>query len=134
MDELNKNLNDIAKAFAEENSSIKLKFDFSERSIQDLDDFIENLRTLHSSNRDEIPFEVRIALGCTGIYLGEVIKMKTGSQWIKDDNDIFLDAGQLRFNPIGKVFKRFVQGTEDSVYGFYIICINNDIIKKSLKA
>lgn len=130
---LNVNYYDLAEEFAKEHSLSKFKFDFSEESIRDLDDFIEELRG-HYLIKKEVSFAVKMILGCAGFYLGEVIKKNINADWLLEDESIIMDAGQFRFNPIGKVYKRFIQGAEDSVYGFYLICINNDIITNSLKA
>lgn len=128
MNELNRNFQDIAIGFAKDHYSSKFNLDFSERSIQDLDNFIEELSNMYLSKEVEPSFDVKMTLGCAGIYLGEVIKKKVQTQWIKKDKDIILDAGQFQFNPIWKVFKRFFEGEEYNVYGFYMICINHYII------
>jgi hypothetical protein len=111
---------DIIEA-AREFSHVNL--DYSAGSLEELDRLIEEMR------RDGVPVE---AVGATlfgfGTYLGEVFVRDAGAQWVdldetrRDDFDqaigVQMPDGML-WNPIGKVFKRFHRGAEDSLPFFY---------------
>ena len=63
-----------------------------------------------------------------GSYLGEVLKRHIGqeAEWLQetvfDDEEVLhLQVGEWRVFPIDKVYKRFVNGSEDNVISFYDI-------------
>jgi hypothetical protein len=100
-----------------------IDLDYSVASLDVLDSVIENMR------RDGVQIgAVGVTLFGFGAYLGEVFVQNAGAQWIDFDDARKRDFGQaigvrmsngLQWNPIGKVFKRFQYGVEDSVSYFY---------------
>jgi hypothetical protein len=100
-----------------------MDLDYSVASLRHVDDIIEGLR------RDGVRVD---AIGGTlfgfGTYVGEVFVRNAGAVWIDFDKShkrfsshafgIEMPDGALR-NPLGKVFKRFANGAEDSVEYFY---------------
>jgi hypothetical protein len=100
-----------------------LDLDYSAASLRHVDDIIEDMR------RDGVPMD---AIGETlfgfGTYVGEVFVRNAGAVWIDFDEShkrftshafgIEMPGGAVR-NPLGKVFKRFANGAEDSIEFFY---------------
>ena len=100
-----------------------MDLDYSPASLRHVDAIIEDMR------RDGAPLD---AVGETlfgfGTYVGEVFVRNAGAVWIDFDEShrkftshafgIELPGGAVR-NPLGKVFKRFANGAEDSVEFFY---------------
>lgn len=98
--------------------------DYSPKSVKEVDDIIERLRSSDSS--EEALSATLFGFGC---YLGEVFVRNHGAIW-KASNEtamkgltsmplvIEMPDGQIG-NPIGKVFKQFNTGEIDSVSYFY---------------
>jgi hypothetical protein len=91
-----------------------------------VDDIIEDMR------RDGVrPDAIGETLIGFGAYVGEVIVRNAGGSWIDFDETkkgffgghafgVELPGGNIR-NPLGKVFKRLVNGPEDSIEFFYAV-------------
>ena len=103
-----------------------VELDFSPGSLAYLDEIIEGFQ-----NEGIAAEEIAATLFCFGCYVGEVILRNHGGIWM-DAKDtpmnefalfpIVLQIGKHSFcNPIGKVFKRFETGEEDSLVQFYEI-------------
>lgn len=111
--------------------------DFTLASLKEVDRLIEehsdpgeaNLngflapRHLPKSNRTAVRL---LGLGC---YVGEVLRQTYGGEWRADSEDLHEAVHSLRLwispesesNPIGKVFKRFENGPEDSLEAFGLL-------------
>src|SRR5579872_4131440 len=95
------------------------KFDYSETSVQRLEDLIEEHDQLGLNPEDDIAPNARY----WGAYLGEVFRRNIGGEWIHYKNDQF-EADGIKFNdvvvfPYGKVLKRIFKGKAHNLVAFY---------------
>jgi len=107
---------------AKEISGVDL--DFKPESLAGIDGIIEDIRSEGVSAE-----EVGGTLFGFGCYLGEVLVRNHGAAWkLTDDTPMKGMAGfpmvvelegESVCNPIGKTFKRFENGEEDSLASFY---------------
>ncbi len=117
----------IVNCFATEN----LDLNFSTDSLKHLDKFIDD----HSINGEPKPNGIlnknheEILFGM-GIYLGETIKKYLpGSKWLISEEENNSLTGDLilpndaHVFPIEKIFKRFQNGSEDEIYAYGLIVI-----------
>ncbi|NEQ46536.1 MAG: hypothetical protein F6K00_24540 [Leptolyngbya sp. SIOISBB] len=98
--------------------------DYSPQGVQAVDDIIENLRSGDSSMED-----LATTLFEFGCYLGEVFVRNHGAIWKVSSETSFQGMTSMPLliempnggigNPIGKVFKQFDNGEEDSISYFY---------------
>jgi hypothetical protein len=104
----------------------KATLDYSPASLKEVDRIIENFR------RDGVRFkQVAETLFSFGCYVGEVLVRHAGGSWRVGSETplakfaggpLVIQTGPEDFcNPIGKVFKRFENGEEDSLEYFYTV-------------
>lgn len=130
MKKLNQDLKNEATLFATKYSNSEYNFDFSENSLKCLDDLIEGQRQeAIQTEFSEISEDLNSLLFLSAFYLGEVIKQTVPGKWIEKDSEVFLklDNGFI-VNPVGKVFKRFYEGSEESTHGLFVAFTNKRII------
>jgi hypothetical protein len=90
-------------------------FGYNAQSVQWLDTFIEDVRNQPDSEPEREQFVANI-----GSFLGEAIIAEYGGRWALDDF-----GWHIRFDdrnrayPFNKVAKQYVNGPEDSIFGFY---------------
>jgi hypothetical protein len=96
--------------------------DFSIKSLVVVDEIIEDFRR-QGCNADEIPATL-FGFGC---YLGEVFVRNAGFRWRRTTPGemeavtmpLAIELDGYLVNPIGKVFKRMLNGEEDYLPYFY---------------
>lgn len=134
MKSLNQDFKAIAKTFSSSYSNHNYNFDYTERSIKQLDDLIEEKKKeTNCSGPLDLSNEARAFLFQAGVYLGEVIKKKTKGTWTHTDEGIMLKLKSFIIQPVLKAFKRFYEGKEESVYGFYLAFTNEVILAEQIK-
>jgi hypothetical protein len=100
-----------------------LKLDYSPASLEPLDSIVDDLR------RDQRFESVQTLLFSMGCYLGEVLVRHAGGRWRTTQE---LGTGKVASspiavempdgrgcNPVGRVYRRFQKGREDSLPGFF---------------
>lgn len=107
--------------FVEQNYGVTL--DYGEASLARLDGIIEDLRR---DQRFEVLQPVLFSMGC---YVGEVLVRHAGGRWRRTEDlgmgvvassPIAIEMPDGRgCNPVGKVYRRFQKGREDSIALFF---------------
>jgi hypothetical protein len=111
----------MAVPVVEQNYGVTL--DYGPASLRQLDTFIDDLR------RDQRFEAVQTLLFSMGCYVGEVLVRHAGGRWRTTEE---LGMGKVasspiavempdgrECNPVGRVYKRFQKGREDSLAGFF---------------
>ncbi len=103
-----------------------LELDYSVESLLPLDALLGRLR--HEGVPAEQVAEVLFAIGC---YVGEVFVRHAGAGWCRTEGTsmegvtgfpLLIRLGPERYcNPVGKVFKRIVEGEEHGLPSFYAL-------------
>ncbi len=90
-------------------------FSVNEKSLKILDVMLDKEGSTYSEKMQNTLPQI------FGSYLGEVIIQEYGGKWGKVGNDYVVqtDAGMISF-PFNKVYKHIVNGSEDSIYAFYV--------------
>lgn len=102
-------------------------FSYKSEDITDMEEILEKIHIDYSNNAITAASAERIAVSL-GIYLGQVMLenklSECGYEWTVDANEpcLIKDNNNKMF-PIAKVWKRIVNGKEDSVKSFYDIGI-----------
>jgi hypothetical protein len=96
--------------------------DFSENSLQQLDTLLQQAhegykQTSSSENSPNIPIDNTVRVW--GSYFGEVIRRSLGGDWIVDQNNIYLQLGSKRLNPLGQVRSWIKIGTQHDIQGYF---------------
>ena len=99
------------------------KLDYGVYSLKQVDGIVDDLR------RDQKFEDLQPLLFSMGCYVGEVLVRRAGGRWRRADeagmtavasSPIVVEMKDGRgCNPVGKVYKRFQNGPEDSIAGFY---------------
>jgi hypothetical protein len=124
-------LREGAELVMSEHNELGLVLDGSLESIETVEAYLDDLRTLHhmSSPTPEDEYKVLIALGA---YMGEVIINASGSaQWSLGSDDptdpweahIESPMTDYRVYPLGKILRRYQKGAEESLLDFATISI-----------
>ncbi|GAV15057.1 hypothetical protein PBN151_5036 [Paenibacillus sp. NAIST15-1] len=100
--------------------------DFSSESIHRVEDILDNYANDYASHDDMVkPLdrEVWSIAAIWGIYVGEIMRIELGEacRWEEVDGGYLLIAHGAQANPIGKAYKRIVNGPEDNIVSFYDI-------------
>lgn len=111
----------MAVPFVEQNYGVAL--DYSPASLAQLDTIVDDLR------RDQRFEAVQMLLFSMGCYVGEVLVRHAGGRWRTTQelgmgtvasSPIGVEMPDGRgCNPVGRVYKRFQRGREDSLPGFF---------------
>jgi hypothetical protein len=107
--------------FVEQNYGVQL--DYSAESLRTLDGIVDDLR------RDQRFAAVQTLLFSMGCYVGEVLVRRAGARWRSTEelgvggvssSPIAVEMPDGRgCNPVGKVYRRFQKGREDSLPAFF---------------
>ena len=111
----------MAVPFAEQNYGVTL--DYGAASLARLDGIIEDLRR---DQRFEVLQPVLFSMGC---YVGEVLVRQAGGRW-RPAQDVGMGVAAISpiaiempdgrgCNPVGRVYRRFQKGREDSLASFF---------------
>ena len=99
-----------------------INLDYSENNLQQLELLLQQSHESYkqssrigNSNSISIENTVRV----WGSYLGEVIRRSLGGDWIVDQKDTLLQIGYRRFDPLGQVQKRIVNGSLYNVHNYF---------------
>ena len=130
-------LADTAVASARDKFAISL--DFTENSLQQLELLSQKAHERYKQasiggNSTNIPLENTVRIW--GSYFGEVIRRKFGGDWVVDQMNVFLQAGNRRVDPLGQVRLRIVNGPQYNILEFYkglILEFQNDQINQTAK-
>ncbi len=105
----------------------QLDLDYSVDGLADVDDVIEGIRN------EGVPIEnVAETLFGFGAYTGEVLVRHGSARWVDFDestrrmfgHDFGLETPAGKYwNPLGKAFSRYRNGTEDSLHHFCLVVI-----------
>jgi hypothetical protein len=111
----------MAVPVVEQNYGVTL--DFGAASLKDLDAIVDDLRR---DQRFEALQPLLFSMGC---YVGEVLVRNAGGRWRTTEelgmgavasSPIAVEMPDGRgCNPVGRVYKRFQKGREDSLAGFF---------------
>ncbi|EKQ56187.1 MULTISPECIES: hypothetical protein [unclassified Clostridium] len=110
--------------------NFKIKLDFSEDSIKDVEKILDRLnKTIEIDNPSE-DLVLKFAKVFSG-YIGQVIKINWGGEWKDESNFAIKNGPALKVKDqdlflLSKVYRRITSGPEDNVWHFYQI-IKNDI-------
>jgi len=107
--------------FVEQNYGLAL--DYGEASLAHLDSIIDDLR------RDQRFEALQPVLFCMGCYVGEVLVRRAGGRWRRTQDVGMGDVASSPIavqmpdgrgcNPVGRVYRRFQIGREDSIASFF---------------
>ncbi|WP_187273848.1 hypothetical protein [Paenibacillus sp. N3.4] len=106
--------------------------DFTDASIKKVEEILDYYANeLSTSSADDKPTENQVWSMAIiwGSYLGETMVRNIGEpcKWIYEEGEYLLEAKEAIANPVGKTYKRLINGKEDNVYSFY------DIISLEIK-
>lgn len=127
-------LADMMKAYAEDAvefaDQMDVKLDYSETSLKALDLILQKFHDELPKGWRKIfnrgPSEEQIAYMAKmwGGYLGEIIVRYLGGEWKASelaDDTIALQIGEAELYPPSRVYRRIMNGSEDSVEDYYKI-------------
>jgi hypothetical protein len=127
MEEIMFNINDEMKTAADYAiKSAKEKFgqalDFSEQSIEKLDDLLEQIYQSFSNHAmdEETSNEISDTAIIWGGYLGEYMCMKWGGSWIRKGSDRLVSILNIEFSPINLVYQKISSHPEFTVENYLI--------------
>ena len=130
MKDLDKMIAVYAQDAVESGKKFQKTLDFSEQSIQGVEDICAKLyndiprgmiNKLFKSapSEDEI---VRMSL-MLGVYIGEVIKKQFGGNWtletLNKSNTLVFTTNEIKIYPAVKVYKRLKNGPGENLYHYY---------------
>jgi hypothetical protein len=98
--------------------------DYSDDSVGDVEQILDFYhRDLARSEEKPTLNQIWSMAVVWGAYLGEVMRRKIGEPcgWIFEDGELLLEAAGAKANPMGKAYKRIVNGPEDNVVSFFDI-------------
>ncbi|WP_052703007.1 hypothetical protein [Paenibacillus beijingensis] len=104
--------------------SFEVDLNFEERTINDVERILEYYSTeFLNATEEEKPTENQIWSMAViwGTYVGELMKKTIGEpcMWIYEEGEFLLEVNKAKANPIGKAYKRIVNGPEDNIVSFY---------------
>jgi hypothetical protein len=107
-------------------ASFGYTLDLSDESINKVEEILDYYANdLLSLNQDESPTENQIwsMASIWGSYVGEVMVRNIGEpcRWVYVEGEYLVEAQGATANPIGKAFKRLINGSEDNINSFYDI-------------
>jgi hypothetical protein len=123
----------MAVPFVEQNYGVAL--DYSPASLKELDTIVDDLR------RDQRFEALQTLLFSMGCYVGEVLVRHAGGRWRTTEelgmgavasSPIGVEMPDGReCNPVGRVYKRFQKGREDSLAGFFQAMVGTSLDEKA---
>ena len=140
MNDINKTIAAYAQGAVETGKKFQKDLDFSEQSIQRVEDICSHLyndipKDFVSKLFGKAPSEDEIMRMSymLGAYIGEVIKKHLGGNWTMEtfpnkSNTLVLTIGEIKTYPVVKVYKRLKIGPKENLYQYYR-SISNEISK-----
>ncbi len=108
----------LANAAVEAAAAAKVNLDYSEDSIQRLEEFIE-LHEEHLEPEEETAKNAKY----WGAYIGEVFRRNVGGEWLQWEDEYgkaaAIECNGTKIFPIDKVNKRIFQGKENHLPSSY---------------
>ncbi|PAD67512.1 hypothetical protein CHH83_18320 [Bacillus sp. 7586-K] len=131
-EEIEEYLQSMGKKAVEYANSFDVVFSYSEKDVKDLEAILDYYSNDLKNTKDKPSKKQIYSMSLIwGSYLGELIikYINPKLSWVKEDvfgdgEIIHLQDGDTRIFPIDKVYKRLINGEEDSIISFY------DVIKK----
>lgn len=110
--------------------NFKVELDFSENSVKEVERILDILNKSLNRNRQSDDTIMKFAKQFAG-YIGQVMMMKWGGEWIDESNYSFNNGHALRIGEqslflLSKVHRRITRGSEENVYHFFQV-IRKDI-------
>jgi hypothetical protein len=138
MDDINKMMAAYAEDAVEYAAKLKKKLDYSAESIATLEQICDILHKaipktwfarffmFKRKPSDETILQYSKMLGG---YLGEVIIRNHGGKWSVEDfmnqgNTIVLTVGDTKIFPVGRVYKRLKEGSENNIQHYYLALLS----------
>lgn len=99
-----------------------INLDYSENNLQQLELLLQQSHESYKQssrigNSNSISIENTVQVW--GSYLGEVIRRSLGGDWIVDQKNTLLQIGYRRFDPLGQVQKRIINGSLYNVHSYF---------------
>lgn len=110
----------------------KIKLDFSDNSIKDLEKILEVFYNGFTPERKPTEDELQNAAVIWGAYLGETLRRNYGGEWAVENEISVLNISGFKIFPSSKVYKRLTNGPEDNV-AFYYDTFKAELAKASGK-
>lgn len=106
--------------------SFDIDLNYEEKTIHDVErilDYYSNDYSTASENEKPTENQIWSMAVIWGAYVGELMKKSIGEScfWIAEDAEYLLEINKAKANPIGKAYKRIINGPEDSIVSFYDI-------------
>ena len=122
-------MDELAEKAVESAKDWDLLLDYSAESITSLETLAQMIYKANKSQHlsDQVLLNAAVIYGA---YLGETLLRnglrKLGFDWAETDEDsIVIRKGDHWMSPINKVYKRFINGTEDNLEGFYSFSLSS---------
>lgn len=94
-----------------------VQLEYDKRAINWIEDIYIDF--LLEKYKDDEDFKIRV-VELIGAFLGECIILNYGGSWQKENGHWAVSFGERgKTYPVGKVYKRFVNGPEDSISWYY---------------
>ncbi len=118
----------VAEKVARDAAKMGYDLDYMPESIDRLEEFLQAIHRIKDSPKfsDDILWNVAVEYG---IYLGQTLLRNKLSRlnwkWaeLSDGLPVLQDTRKNRMSPITKVYKRLINGPEDSVKSYYEVSI-----------
>jgi hypothetical protein len=117
-------------AFAK--SAFKIKLDFSEKSIKEVEKILAALYESITPENKPTDNQLQSAAMLWGSYIGEVIRRNYGGEWQKTSAGMIFKITNAELYPLDKVYKRLTNGIEDNIE-FYYETFKEQVLKKIQK-
>lgn len=126
-------LQSMGKKAVEYANSFDVVFTYSEKDVKDLEEILDYYSNDLKYTKDKPSKNQIYSMSLIwGSYLGELIikYINPKLSWVKEDvfgdgEIIHLQDGDTRIFPIDKVYKRLINGEEDSIISFYDVMKND---------
>lgn len=126
-------LQSMGKKAVEYANSFDVVFTYSEKDVKDLEEILDYYSNDLKYTKDKPSKNQIYSMSLIwGSYLGELIikYINPKLSWVKEDvfgdgEIIHLQDGETRIFPIDKVYKRLINGEEDSIISFYDVMKND---------
>ncbi len=126
-------LQSMGKKAVEYAKSFDVVFTYSEKDVKDLEEILDYYSNDLKNAKDKPSKNQIYSMSLIwGSYLGELIikyinpKLSWGKEDVFGDGEIIhLQDGDTRIFPIDKVYKRLINGKEDSIISFYDVMKND---------
>jgi hypothetical protein len=110
-------------------STFKVKLDFSEKSIKDVEKILATLYESITPEHKPTCEQLQSAAMLWGSYIGEVIRRNYGGEWKRTSAGIIFKIDNAELYPMDKVYKRLTNGLEDNIE-FYYETFKEQVLKK----